>query len=69
MCPFRTHTHPFHITTSDGTTILSNGTHADHAYNVNAGSGVSFIYAPTERTCTSVSCHTGDVIPRVWGNQ
>lgn len=48
-------------TTTDGATITTSRYHVNRAYNVNAGTGVSFTYsyASTGGTCTNISCHHG----------
>ncbi|MDU0459753.1 MAG: LamG-like jellyroll fold domain-containing protein [Geobacteraceae bacterium] len=46
-------------TTSDGTTITNTALHMNGAYNLQAGTGVSFsyTYATSGGTCSNISCH------------
>jgi predicted CxxxxCH...CXXCH cytochrome family protein len=55
-------------TTLDGTSISDHSLHANRAYNVTPGVGVSFTYAyaPTGGTCSNVSCHHNGTA--TWGS-
>lgn len=81
----RANTHQVHVssatncqnchatTTTTGTAILAGAPHTNGTIDLAAGNGKSFTYAAASKTCSNISCHSGNgiianVAPAVWGS-